>query len=200
MKKGFTLIELVAVIFVLGIIGTIAVVAVDKIIKDNKENLYKIQVNNIEAATRTWGDAHISLLPDNKDEAISIPLIILKQDGLLDKNYKNPKNGELFYDNMYIDISYENGNYVYNLIEDSGTESFLDGDGNVDLYYPSIILKEKFNYSSALNSYDVYISSINKNISSKTLSSVNDNANKTATMTHTENGKVFTIVRKEKTN
>ena len=200
MKKGFTLIELVAVIFVLGIVGTIAVVAVDKIIKDNKEYLYQMQVNNIEAAARTWGDAHISLLPDNKNEAISIPLIVLKQDGLLDRNYKNPKSDELFFDNMYIDISYESGNYVYNLIEDSGTENFIDVDGNVDLYYPAIILKEKFNYVSALNSYDVYISSINKNISSKTLSSVNDNANKTSTMTHTENGKVFTIVRKEKTN
>lgn len=194
MKKGFTLIELMAVIFILGVVMTIAVVAVDKTIKDNKENLYQIQISNIEQAARTWGDVHITLLPDENNEAISIPLLVLKQDGLLDKEYKNPKNEKLFFDNMYIDISYENGAYIYNVIEDSGSDNYTD------LAYPTIILKDKFNYSSASTSYEVYISSIDKKITSTTLSPTNDTTNKTSTLLYKENNKTFTVVRKEKTN
>ena len=192
MKKGFTLIELMAVIFILGVVGTIAVVSVDKTIKDNKQKLYEIQLSNIKEAARIWGDAHINLIPDENGDAISIPLLLLKQDGLLDKEYKNPKNEELFYDNMYIDISYENGVYIYNVIEDSGTENYFD------LSYPAIILKEKFNYNTTSTSDDVYVSSINKEIISTTLSTNNDG--NTLTMEYTENGNTFTVVRKEKTN
>ena len=85
MKKGFTLVEIMAVITVLGIIGLIAVVAVDKSIKDNNEKLYQIQVSNIEDAARIWGTNNLSYLPDNKDEAVSIPLVLLKRDSLIDK-------------------------------------------------------------------------------------------------------------------
>lgn len=192
MKKGFTLIELMAVIFILGVIGTIAVVAVDKTIKDNKESLYQIQISNIEAAARLWGDSHIDLIPDENGDALSIPLLILKQDGLLDKEYKNPKNDKLFFDNMYIDISYENGVYIYNVIEDSGTTNYSD------LSYPAIILKEKFNYTEALVDYEVYISSIDKEITSATLSVSNED--RISTMEYTERGKTFEVVRKEKTD
>ena len=192
MKKGFTLIELMAVIFILGIISCIAVVAVDKTIKDNKLKLYEIQLSNLKEAARLWGDAHINLMPEENGEAISIPLLLLKQDGLLDKEYKNPKTEELFYDNMYIDISYENGVYIYNVIEDSGTKNYPD------LEYPTIILKEKFNYTNILAGYEVYISSISKEITSTTLTVVNEN--NTLTMKYEENGKNFTVVRKQKTD
>lgn len=193
MKKGFTLIELMAVILILGVVSTISVVAVDKTIKDNKEKLYQVQISNIEDAARTWGNAHINLIPDENGDAISIPILVLKQDGLLDKDYKNPKTDALFFDNMYIDISYENGTYIYNVIEDSGTENYSD------LPYPAIILKEKFNYNDSKTNYEVFISSISKNISSATLSATNNTTNKTLTITYTESGKNFKVVRKEKT-
>ena len=193
MKKGFTLIELMAVIIVLGIVSTISVIAVDKTIKDNKQKLYQVQISNIEDAARTWGNAHINLMPDENGSAISIPLLVLKQDGLLDKDYKNPKTEELFFDNMYIDISYENGTYIYKVIEDSGTENYSD------LSYPAIILKEKFNYNESKTNYEVFISSISKNISSATLSATNNTTNRTLTITYTESGKSFKVVRKEKT-
>lgn len=193
MKKGFTLIELMAVIIVLGIVSTISVIAVDKTIKDNKQKLYQVQISNIEDAARTWGNAHINLMPDENGSAISIPLLVLKQDGLLDKDYKNPKTEELFFDNMYIDISYENGTYIYKVIEDSGTENYSD------LSYPAIILKEKINYNESKTNYEVFISSISKNISSATLSATNNTTNRTLTITYTESGKSFKVVRKEKT-
>lgn len=139
MKRGFTLIEVIAVITILGIIGVIAVIAVDKTIKDNNQRLYEMQISNIEDAARTWGAKNIKYLPDNLDEAISIPLVVLKKDGLLDKEIKNPKTGELFFNDMYIDITYKNGIYNYDVVEDSGTDST----DNLDV--PTIIFKSTLN-------------------------------------------------------
>ena len=139
MKRGFTLIEVIAVITILGIIGVIAVIAVDKTIKDNNQRLYEMQISNIEDAARTWGSKNIKYLPDNLDEAISIPLIVLKKDGLVDKEIKNPKTGELFLNDMYIDITYKNGIYNYDVLEDSGTNSANDLD------VPTIIFKNTLN-------------------------------------------------------
>lgn len=139
MKRGFTLIEVMAVIIILSVIGVIAVVAVDKTIKDNNEKLYQMQISNIEDAARTWGNANIKYLPDTKDTAISIPLIALKKDDLIDKEIKNPDTGELFYDNMYIDIIYQGGTYIYDVVEDSGTKNFSS------LNVPVIILNDTLN-------------------------------------------------------
>lgn len=138
-KNGFTLIEIMAVIVILGIIGVIAVVAVDKTIKDNNEKLYKTQIYTIEEAARIWGVDHLEYLPDDNGEAITIPLVALKKDDLIDKEIKNPKTNELFYNNMYIDIIYKSGVYIYNVVEDSGSKT----DNNLDV--PVIILKDTLN-------------------------------------------------------
>lgn len=148
MKRGFTLIEVMAVVIILSIIGVIAVVAVDKTIKDNNEKIYKMQISNIEDAARVWANANVKYLPEEDNAAISIPLLLLKKEGIIDKEIKNPKTGSLFYDNMYIDIIYETpsynhnadeGTYTYNVVEDSGTTNF----GNLNI--PIIILNDTLN-------------------------------------------------------
>lgn len=120
MKRGFTLIELMAVIAILGIIATISIISVDKIIKENKETAYKAQVSAIEDGARTWGIKHIKELPDNEGEAISVPLLYLKNDGIIVSDFKNPKTNKPFNDDLYIDISYEGGIYKYVVVESSG--------------------------------------------------------------------------------
>ena len=47
-NKGFTLVELLAVLVILGLLGLIVVPVVDKIIKDTRNNLYELQIKNIE--------------------------------------------------------------------------------------------------------------------------------------------------------
>lgn len=141
MKRGFTLVELMAVVIILSVIGLIAIPAVDKVIKDNQNKLYQAQINSIDDAAKTWSNNHVNLLPESSSEAISIPLILLKQEGLLPVDFKNPKTDKKFYDNMYIDITFEKNSYNYNVIEDSG-DRYFDIDG------ASIVLKETYNYDS----------------------------------------------------
>lgn len=139
MKKGFTLVELMAVVIILAVIGLIAIPTVNKVIKDNQLKLYQAQISSIDDAAKAWSDKHINLLPEKKGEAISIPLILLKQEGLLPLDFKNPKTNEEFYDNMYIDIIFEENSYTYNVIEDSGNSYF-------DIDVAPIIIKDTYNY------------------------------------------------------
>ena len=120
MKRGFTLIELMAVIVVLGVLATISIISVDKIIKENKEETYKTQIATIEDAARTWGVKHIKELPDNDGEAISVPLLYFRNEGIIPKDLKNPKTNKPFNDDLYVDISYEGGIYKYEVVEESG--------------------------------------------------------------------------------
>ncbi len=120
MKRGFTLIELMAVIVVLGILATISIISVDKIIKENKEETYKAQIATIEDAARTWGVKHIKELPDNDGETISVPLLYFKNDGIISADFKNPKTNKPFNNDLYVDISYEGGIYKYKVAETSG--------------------------------------------------------------------------------
>ena len=119
MKRGFTLIELMAVIVVLGILATISIISVDKIIKENKEETYKAQIATIEDAARTWGVKHIKELPDSNG-AISVPLLYFKNEGIIPQDFKNPKTNKPFNDDLYVNISYEGGIYKYEVDEASG--------------------------------------------------------------------------------
>ena len=150
MKRGFTLVELMAVVIVIAVIGLIAIPTVDKTIKDNKNKLYQIQISNIYDAAKTWSDNHVNLLPETRGEAISIPLLLLKQEGLLSIDFKNPKTNEKFYDNMYIDIIYEKDSYTYNVIENSGNT-------NYSITIVPIILKSTFNYSGSCSVGNVIV-------------------------------------------
>ena len=52
MKKGFTLIEMLAVIVILAIISLIIFPEVNKVIKSSKEKSYKTQIDNLIDATK----------------------------------------------------------------------------------------------------------------------------------------------------
>ena len=57
MKKGFTLVELLATIVIIGVVALIAVPSVVDNIKLSKEKLYKTQIQNIEIAAKKWATA-----------------------------------------------------------------------------------------------------------------------------------------------
>lgn len=56
MKKGFTLVELIAVIAILGLLITIAVPSVLKVSKNIRKNMYCTKVEVIEKAAALYGE------------------------------------------------------------------------------------------------------------------------------------------------
>lgn len=68
-RKGFTLIELIAVIVVLSLIALVVFPAVNSVIKNSKEKAYKQQIATIIKATKQLSYEHSQSLPDEVDGA-----------------------------------------------------------------------------------------------------------------------------------
>lgn len=64
-KKGFTLVELLAVVVILGLIGLVAVPAVSKSIRDAKEDKNAINVDTILNAAYDYAQQNLSVLPSS---------------------------------------------------------------------------------------------------------------------------------------
>jgi prepilin-type N-terminal cleavage/methylation domain-containing protein len=91
MKKGFTLVELLAVIIILGLIGLIIVPSITKLLVDSRQNLYNKQVEAIVEYTRKWGVDNVDKISPTKRTYISVE--DLMKDGYIEQNeLKDPRN------------------------------------------------------------------------------------------------------------
>ena len=59
-KKGFTLVELLAVIAIIGLIGSIVVVSVVNIINNSKKNATVLAINNVKSAAELYSKENSS--------------------------------------------------------------------------------------------------------------------------------------------
>lgn len=127
-KKGFTLVELLAVIIILAVILTIILPSVSKTLKKSKNTIYDIQVNDILKSTYDYSLKNIKLLPESGKTYIT--LNELKRSGFIENDLKNPKTNEAFSNDLVISIenvgirykdkeknSLLNGNYLYKIEE-----------------------------------------------------------------------------------
>ena len=62
MKKGFSLIELIAVIALLGILITIASISVTSLKKNSEEKLLNEKIKYIETGALKWGEDNLNVL------------------------------------------------------------------------------------------------------------------------------------------
>ena len=85
-KNGFTLIELLASIVVLGIIALIVFPTVDKTIKNQKNKLYKRQLDTIVDASKAWGTKNTGLLPNDEDHKLYVGLNVIVSSGNLEND------------------------------------------------------------------------------------------------------------------
>lgn len=115
-KKGFTLVELLAVIILLGVMALIATITISNEIRENKQALYDIQISNIKEAARTWASMNAFRLPSTNGESFTITLSDIKEAGL-GKEYVNPKTKEEFPNDLQIKITLVENNYVYEIVE-----------------------------------------------------------------------------------
>ncbi|MBO5095602.1 MAG: type II secretion system protein [Bacilli bacterium] len=112
-KKGFTLIELMAVIILLGVLSLIATVTINNTLKENKESACEIQVGNIKAGAENWASKNVFDLPNENGGTVILTLKELKDAGFIDKDIKNPKTNELFDDSIQIKITKVDNSYTY---------------------------------------------------------------------------------------
>lgn len=121
MKKGFTLVEVLAVITILGVLAVIIVPAVDKGIKNAKDDAYNKQkvslLNSLEAWTKDNYDRFYS------NDEIVITLAELKQANIVDSDIRNPKTESCLSNAMRFVIKKTKNTYSYKISGDK----LLDG-------------------------------------------------------------------------
>ena len=120
MKRGFTLIELLTVITIIGLLSLIVVPVVDKIIKENNQELYDIQIKNIEDAAKNWASNNMFSLPDTGD-SIEVTICDLEKSGFIEIDMKNPRTNELFYKDSYVTITNTSYGLTFDYDEVSGS-------------------------------------------------------------------------------
>ena len=101
-KNGFTLIELMAVITILVVLSLVIVPIIDRNVKKSKDDMYKIQIENIRMAGEGYFSDHISSRPISGGYC-SISIDILTSEGYVSGDVVNPKTGEAF-NNLYVQI------------------------------------------------------------------------------------------------
>lgn len=65
MKRGFTLVELLAVLVVLGLLSLVVMPIVINYINSSSNSAYKKQIQVLESAAEKWGIENIDSLPDS---------------------------------------------------------------------------------------------------------------------------------------
>lgn len=119
MKKGFTLVELLAVIVIIGVVALIAVPSIMKNISESKESLYTTQVQNIELAAKKWATDSTSLLDSEYLNSSFVSVKMLQDlDYLSREKINNPKTGEAMYG--CIEVTYDATNKSYTYTYDDG--------------------------------------------------------------------------------
>lgn len=126
MKKGFTLVELVAVLTILAIIALIVTPNIMVSISEYKEQAYESQIQAIEGAAKNWLADNIDALtpPENSNSitALYLPLSVLTENGYFEEHVRDTKNGGKFDDNdhnTYVIITCEYITDEFNIKSDN---------------------------------------------------------------------------------
>ena len=86
-KKGFSLVELLAVIVIVGILATLAVAGVTRYVNGARREKRK----NVAMAAQLYLQANRDLLPQNIGEATRIPLSELRSTNYLKEDVTNDR-------------------------------------------------------------------------------------------------------------
>ncbi|MBS7020428.1 MAG: type II secretion system protein [Firmicutes bacterium] len=117
MKKGFTLVELLATITILGIIALLIVPTVTNVINEFKSDAQKNQEETIVSAAKSWATDNRLQLPEVGETPLCVTVSTLKK-GYLDKDLKDPKTQEPIKDNACVEIKKVKKNYTYTYFKD----------------------------------------------------------------------------------
>ena len=145
MKKGFTLVEVLAVIVILGLLVVIISPVVNNLLGDSEDALYDKQVDSIVKATKKYMVEHSELLPENSDsKAIYINDLI--DNGVIDKDKViNPKTKEEMNGCVVVSYNHEFNQYEYNYKDSCTiTITFDPEGGSVDTTSKEVMIGKTF--------------------------------------------------------
>lgn len=148
MKKGFTLVELLAVVVILGITSTIVFPAIGNIISNSKRDLYNSQVLDIEAAAEKWATNNLNLMDQYHVNDIYISLESLRYSDFLEKDeIKNPIDRTIM--DGCVKIKYDDEYDKYTYIYDEKTCKTYASDSEAYIIYEYDIPSKTFIKSDA---------------------------------------------------
>ena len=110
-RKGFTLIEVIAIIIILGILLVIIVPNVFSTINNTKEDVYKIKKEAMVKAAKDYVMYNNTVLPEYDDTRIEIRLNDLVDDGFISEILDLDDNSSCF--GSVIIEKLENSSYSY---------------------------------------------------------------------------------------
>jgi len=132
-KKGFTLVELLAVIIILSLLALLTSTAVTKLVKDAKDDLSAAQTQLIKEAADTWIADNLNKLPSSGSCGY-LTLEDLKFYGVLDSTILDPKNSEEIPDDLKIKITTTTSTYGNPINEVEVNPKSIEGCSQI--YYP----------------------------------------------------------------
>lgn len=129
MKKGFTLVELLATITILGIIALLLVPTVTGVISNFRNDSSENQKKSIVAAAKLWGSDHRLELPTTEGETMCVSVAELKN-GYLEDDIVDPDTKEAISDHVGVEIKRVGKFYEYTYTDSCSTS---DQDSELDI-------------------------------------------------------------------
>ena len=151
-KKGFTLVELIAVIVIIGVLVLITLPTIERITKENNNKVYQQQLDNIILSLKSWASDNRFFLPEEENEILTMTLENLKSEGYIEYQTKNPLTGKCFDNNMLLIIKKTKKSYTYSIDLDTVKET---GDCGVTVDRPMLALNGNIIENVEVNS--VYV-------------------------------------------
>jgi len=123
-KKGFSLVEMIAVLIILGVVALITLPNIIGIGKKSKQQLYEVQIKTLKDSSNILLSEYIQTLSLQNNESITFELKLLKDMDILNQEFKNPLTDNYFSDNSLITLTNNNDIFATTLfLEDTSTYS-----------------------------------------------------------------------------
>ncbi len=118
MKKGFTLVEMLAVIIILGILVGIIAPAVVNTINESKQKAYNTTIESVKSAAKSYMEFSFDSFKEEIEGYgyIEISVSELIEEGFLPEGIKNPKDSEPLGGSVRIN-KYSENRYEYDYLE-----------------------------------------------------------------------------------
>ena len=205
-KKGFSLVEVLAVLVIFSIILLITIPSINNVTRKSKKRLYETQIKILKESANIFITDYINIIPVENNESITIELKLLKDMDIINQDLKNPMTDKYFADEMLITLTNNNDIFTTTITEKdsinySNTVKYKDHivlfKGNAISDNSSTNLKENFivlNYNKKMYNYDEYSVVIrNKTIIDSTYSEIEYQIN----VVDGENVTTYTLTRQE---